>query len=376
MRVLMVSNYFSGHGGGIELVAGNLVRSLQNAGLDLRWAAFSSGLQEEDRASALALTGSNIIEDKSGIPFPVLSLSSVLKLRREIRQADLVHVHDCIYESSRIAAYEALRLGKPALVTQHIGHLPYKGLLHKSLYALANAFLTRPLLSRATKVIFISENVRAFFRSSFKQDREPALIFNGLDIGRFNALRSQKEARRLLKLADEKPIALFVGRFVEKKGLARIRQLATLRHDVLWVLAGKGNEDPAHWNLPNVRILGHLPQASLPLWFQAADLFTLLSVGEGFPLVIQEALGCGCPCFVSDEIATACPSIQGHVVRANPTFSDLKERLDEALALRAGGEVRRQERAQHFAQLWNWDSCARAYLKLYNAIQGERYLSK
>ena len=51
----------------------------------------------------------------------------------------------------------------------------------------------------------------------------------------------------------------------------------------------------------------NLSQAELPPLYQAADLLVLPSVGEGFPLVVQEAMACGTPALVGDETAAGCP---------------------------------------------------------------------
>ena len=49
---------------------------------------------------------------------------------------------------------------------------------------------------------------------------------------------------------------LFVGRFVEKKGLAVLRALAQARGDLTFLLAGSGPIRPECWGLANVHVLG------------------------------------------------------------------------------------------------------------------------
>jgi glycosyltransferase involved in cell wall biosynthesis len=71
------------------------------------------------------------------------------------------------------------------------------------------------------------------------------------------------------------------------------------------VLAGWGNIDPAQWGLRNVFVRRGLDQASLAPLYRASNVFVLPSTGEGFPLVLQEALACGLPSVCSAETAQA-----------------------------------------------------------------------
>jgi glycosyltransferase involved in cell wall biosynthesis len=100
-------------------------------------------------------------------------------------------------------------------------------------------------------------------------------------------------------------VFLFVGRFVEKKGLPVLRRLAERIPDVTWLFAGWGSLDPRQWNLPNVRVFSSLTWDVLKTVYHAADLLVLPSVGEGLPLVIQEAMACGTPALVSTETVRA-----------------------------------------------------------------------
>jgi glycosyltransferase involved in cell wall biosynthesis len=88
---------------------------------------------------------------------------------------------------------------------------------------------------------------------------------------------------------------LFVGRYVEKKGLNVLREIATLRPNLEFILAGSGPLRPENWGLKNVRDVGPQPQNVLADLYRWADVLLLPSVGEGFPLVIQEAMTCGLP---------------------------------------------------------------------------------
>src|SRR4029453_13710967 len=111
--------------------------------------------------------------------------------------------------------------------------------------------------------------------------------------------------RAKLELAESQIVFIFVGRFVEKKGIQIVRHLAVRFPDITWLLVGWGPEDPARWHLKNVRVVGKRTSPDIAELYQAADLLVLPSVGEGFPLVVQESMSCGTPVAISTETAAA-----------------------------------------------------------------------
>src|SRR4029450_11417888 len=60
---------------------------------------------------------------------------------------------------------------------------------------------------------------------------------------------------------------------------------------------------------PRVTVLGHVPDDALPALYQAADVFTLPSLHEGFGLPVLEAMACGTPVVTSN--VSALPGVAG-----------------------------------------------------------------
>lgn len=116
------------------------------------------------------------------------------------------------------------------------------------------------------------------------------------------ALRA--EVRRELDLPEEAPVILFVGPFARNKGLD---DLLNAMARVLWrkreahmVLVGDGEMLPACRAQAHslgiesaLRFLGVRDDVSRLM--AAADVFTLPSLGEGFPLAVAEAMAAGLP---------------------------------------------------------------------------------
>jgi glycosyltransferase involved in cell wall biosynthesis len=254
------------------------------------------------------------------------------------------------------------------LVTQHIGEVPYRNPLLRTAQRMANRVLGARVLGGADQVVFESESVRRYF-SHFVRFRRPAmLVENGVDTDRFRPASQEERSalRSTLGVPVNAPLLLFLGRFVEKKGLQVLRALTQRLPQVHWLFAGWGPLDPATWGRANVTVM-HSP-ASIVELYQAADLLVLPSVGEGFPLSVQEAMACGTPALVGAETASGSPHASA-VLLAEPTGSaDTAERwasrLQALLASPQALQALRPQSAQFAREHWSWDRCAARYAEL------------
>jgi glycosyltransferase involved in cell wall biosynthesis len=348
MRIALVTHYFPAHRGGVELVAAELARRLaRDHGAEIEWHA-SDCDPPPDIPGVRAVPGAscNLAERRLGFPYPLWSPAALARLARAVRAADAVHLHDCLYLPNLVAFAAARRAGRPVIVTQHVGMVPYRNPLLRGLLAAAYRVIGRRVLGAATRVVFVSDAVKGFFEKFVTFKAPPLLIENGVDTGVFQP--SGEPGKHSL---------LFVGRFVEKKGLALLRDLAQRMPDTQWVLAGWGPLDPESWALPNVRVVRGRPSHELVPLYQGASLLVLPSVGEGFPLVVQEAMACGTPAMVSEETAAGAPRARELLI-AEPLDA---ERWEARLrALLASGELAAlRPRVAAFARShWSWARCA------------------
>lgn len=73
------------------------------------------------------------------------------------------------------------------------------------------------------------------------------------------------------------------------------------------------------WALPNVRVLGQVPQSELAKGYRASHLFVFPSVNEGLARVLFEAMACGLPVVATDRSgADDCitQGVEGNIVPA------------------------------------------------------------
>jgi len=372
MRIALVTHYYPAHRGGVELVAGEIARALAAShGAEIAWHA-------SDCDPAPAIPGvrcvpsraCNAVERRLGVPYPLWSPRALLLAGRAARAADALHLHDCLYLPN-LFAYAAARLaGRPVLVTQHVGMVPYRSALLRALLWTAYRVLGRIVLGGATQVVFVSHSVRRYFEGFVRFRSPPLVVANGVDTTVYRPVDElhRRALRAELGVPEGVPLLLFVGRFVEKKGLPVLRELAARLPGARWIFAGWGALDPQRWALPNVAVVRDRSGAQLAPLYQAADLLVLPSVGEGFPLVVQEAMACGTPALVGAETAAGCPDA-AQVLLAEPAegvdvVARWERRLRELTGERSALSALRAPVAAYAAANWSWERCAARYAQL------------
>jgi glycosyltransferase involved in cell wall biosynthesis len=372
MKILLVTHYYSTHAGGIEIVAGALA-SLLGASHDVIWLA-----SDCDRAPAhtggsirfVPMRSDNTLERLTGLPFPVWGPRSLARVWEETRNSDIVYLHDFAYFGNWAAFVCAVLLNKPVFITQHVGFIPYRSRTLRVALRIMHATIGRVMLGAAGQVVFVSRVVQEYYAGFVHFRRPPLVIANGVDTATFVPAPAGGRERAVASLALDasRPVLLFVGRFVEKKGLHILEALAKRMRDVSWVFAGWGPIDPRQWNAPNVHVFDTRRGAGLVPLYQAADLLVLPSVGEGLPLVLQESMSCGTPAVVGEDTARAVDGPPGVVFGCHVGGPGTVEGW-EALLRRILADPHALSKLQHtvaeFARArWSWDVCAARYAGL------------
>jgi glycosyltransferase involved in cell wall biosynthesis len=305
----------------------------------------------------------NLAERRFGFPYPFPGPVSAARLAALARRADVLHVHDCLYVASAVAIAAARSAGRPVLLTQHVAEVPYPSALLRGLQAGAYGTLGRAILAGADQVVFVGERVRRSF-AGWRFRRPPRVIENGIDTALFRPAGAgeRRTLKRRLGL-EGAPLLLFVGRFVQKKGVGLLRSVAAAEPGWNWLFVGRaGDHDPATWNLANVRVRAPVPQAELRDLYAAADLLVLPSRGEGFPVAVQEAMACGTPALVSGETAGGLEGGGDLLLQSEPEACAVLARLRESLP--ALGARLRTRVAAFASERWSVERAAHEYERL------------
>ena len=206
--------------------------------------------------------------------------------------------------------------------------LPVVVQVHGSDVKLLDQFPTRrrrtaEALTGADGVIAVSRDLRDRVVGLGVPADRVTVIYDGVDPQVFHP-GDQTSARAAANLPGgwpAAPVLLFVGNLVAVKGIdVLLRALASLDSQARLVVVGAGPERDPLARLAGelgvadrVTFLGSLPQAVLPDWYRAADLFVLPSRSEGVPNVLLEASACGTP-WVATRVG-GIPEMPGHASR-------------------------------------------------------------
>lgn len=290
------------HAGGLELVVQNLVEGLRERDHEVRWLASADPLPPGTDGHLIRVAAFKRMEELLHVPLPFWGAAGYRELAAQIRWAEVVHAHDCLYPSSAAALLLARRFGKPFVLTQHIATVPY-GMPLDAIQALAYRTLGRAIIEGASRVVAYSAHVPPYFRSLGV--RKPIQIVPlGFD-DRFHAsVRDQRDAlRQKFRIGTEGPVVLFAGRLVPKKGVADVvaAQRVLAQRGYKLVVAGDGALAHLLESTPNIVHIKSVRYAEMHELYGLADVLFLPSRGEGLPLTLQEALLCGLPAVVSQD---------------------------------------------------------------------------
>ena len=280
---------------------------------------------------------------------------------------DLIDAH-YVYPDGFAAIQLGKKLGVPVVITARgsdihlFSQLPY----------------IRPLLCEALNEargsIAVSNALKQGIVELGISSEKVTVIRNGINREIFYP-RDRATSQQRLGLDANARVILTVASLTPNKGLDRLIDALSLvvrqhTNAKLYVI-GEGPERAAlesritrHHLTSHVLLIGSRPQAELPDWYSAADLFCLASHREGCPNVVIEAMACGTPIIATDvggisELVTS--QAYGCLIPPRQSIvEDLAASISEAL----NNNWNRNEIAS-YGGARSWDNVARELIELY-----------
>ena len=368
LRVVVITNFMPPHPGGIETMAALLCDGLAEAGHSVRWVASAEPAPPGRDALATRLYAWNPLEARLHVPLPLWGPRALARLTAEVRAADVVHVHECVNVTSWDAIAVAKALGKPVVLTQHVGFVPYGGALDR-VQRLAYHTVGRFALGRVDARVAVSPHVAAWFAAQGIVAPFD-LVPNARDERLYRPATPEARAAAQATLGNPERVVLFAARLVPKKGVDTVVAAwpEVARRNPGWrlVVAGTGPLAERFAGLPATRILGQQPQSAMPALFAGADVYWLPSRGEGFPLTVQEAMLSDVPVVVSDD-----PSFLANLHGA-PGATILAPGDDVPRALEAAVRTPRDGHVAAWAAArWAREAMVRRYVEIYERVLGK-----
>lgn len=189
------------------------------------------------------------------------------------------------------------------------------------------------------KIIAISQMVVDDFISRYKiKAGDVSLIYNGIDLGKFNpGVRAQYrgDLRKKLNVADGEVLFLFLSYTLRKKGIFPLIEAAAIlneKHKGKFKIVVVGKE-PGQSIRNKIDAYGlaksvifHGPTKNPLLYFANADVFVLPTYYDTCSLVTIEAMACALPVITSEYNGAAGiidSGVDGHVVSHPPEPEEL-----------------------------------------------------
>ena len=308
MHILIVAHHYPPHISGIGNVAYKQAEQLakKNAQVTVLTTNCSdkAGVTEHKAGYVIQrLRALNIFEDKMDAPFPLFSPTIFWHAYKHVKKSDIIHIHDVFYMSSQIVGIMAILQRKPFYITQHVGLVDHPSKLVMTVQKVVYQTFGKLLFKRSNGIIVYNANVKEFITSLGIKTPKIIQNYNGIDTQYFSPYSRDKinELKEKYNFPTTKPIVLFVGRLVPKKGFDLV--FKSKSEEYLTLIVGNGRV-PVHMkNNKDVVFFGPATQAQLLDLYRLSDVFVLPAVGEVFTLVMQEAMACGLPTITTNDNA-------------------------------------------------------------------------
>ena len=376
LRTLQLGNdWFDERPGGLNRMYQELIRHLPSAGIDVDGLVVGSeqvDISTAGTVSAFAPANRPIYERLIRVRKAALRLI-------EAKNPDLLATHFALYA---IPLVDRLR-SFPTVVHFHGPWAVEAGVEGGSGFTSGvQAAIERGVYSRGARIIVLSQ---AFAHEVTHRYRVPEEIVRvvpgGIDSTRFNDELSRTEARERLGWPTDRPIVLSVRRQMRRMGLENlvdaVQLVAARVPEMLLMLVGSG---PITGELKkrieerglsqNVRQLGRLPDADLPLAYRAADMSVVPTQAlEGFGMITLESLASGTPALVTPVggLPEILQLFSPECVFPGTTAEDIALVLGEALSgarcLPSGEECRRYAASQ-----FSWPIIAGRIANIYREV--------
>lgn len=182
---------------------------------------------------------------------------------------------------------------------QNVYDFPRKPKLHRSILNYILSFCSDALVACSNTV------ASDMIRYDKVNPHKIKVIYNGLNINKFNSAYTKNEARKLLNLPSDEIIIGSVGRLDKQKGHHYLIEAAAILGNYTIAIAGDG---PLREELKNqvarlntrVLFMGMMMPEEVPIFMRALDIFCFPSLWEGFGIAIAEAMAAGLPVVAAD----------------------------------------------------------------------------
>lgn len=365
MKVAILSN----SKGGVFSYTVNLVQGLTRKGCDITVFFFNQS-KEARRLTDSGHINFKYLTTSSFIP----NLGTLIDLIFQDRP-DIIHINFASF--GLLAIFKKFVFKIPFIYTLHGLPQPWlnPSLTDKIKYTVESLLLPF-VASRASAIVTISNYVKDTLKTKYGLDSK--VIYNGINASRLKPI-DKKRSKNQLGYTETDFVALFVGKLSPYKDpltlVEAINKVIKMDKNFHLMMIGTGDlymeaaREIERLSLSSrVKLLGHVSEEELELCYDAADLFVLPSLNEGFGIVLLEAMASGLPIITSDS--GACSEVTGNagILFNQGDCLDLAEKIME---LSRNEELLRKLSNEGLkrVQSFSLDATTNKYWNLYRKIR-------
>jgi glycosyltransferase involved in cell wall biosynthesis len=232
------------------------------------------------------------------------------------------------------------------------------------------------VLKYANAMILVSNKQKEFISKTFPQYSDKLVVIpNGYD-STFFFPRNTNECRSILKIPMNKKVIFNISNLIDIKGhkylIEAIGNVVKTRSDIYCIIAGKGylletlEQQIKDSKLDDyIKLVGWIPDDEIPIYINTSDFFVLPSLGEGNPIVMFEAIGCGRP-FIGTKVG-GIPEIivsEDYGLLCEPASSEELEKIIMS-ALSKNWDI---FKIREYAESFTWRNIAKATKCVYEKL--------
>lgn len=327
MKLLFISEVYTPWQGGAIVAIRNLMRQLVDDGNEV---AIITG----EKRNRWRLWGTRVEFDQEcgvtvyripAVPYPFNSMSTMTVpdfagLRRivEKEKPDCIHIFSPVGMAEKILLSYAKKLSIPVVVTNHImpENFTYNVNLHRRMQKFVDKLIYNDLIKFCNKANYVTAPTKTaihlLLAHGLKTKHEA--ITNGVDTLFFHPGKANQEVSEKFNLDKQNQYILYIGRLDGEKRVDLLIQampaIVSRIPNAKLLIAGKGIKREFLEHLvtklklkATVRFLGKVTEEEKRGLLQTATLFTIASPSELQCISGLEALSCGLPVVVADQMA-------------------------------------------------------------------------
>lgn len=323
---------------------------------------------------------SNSLKTKFLIDTPY---SLPLKIRKEIKKYDIIHIHEHRHSLAIAASHYASKNNIPYVIQAHGSVLPF--FQKEKLKEIFDKLWGFKILKNASKVFALTNVEKEQYLKMGVEEKRIEIVPLGIDIEEYSKLPSKGNFREKYNISEDDKLLLFIGRIHKIKGLdllvnsldvLNIEYIKKNVENLKLAIIGPDNGFLAELKKviadldleENIIITGPLFNKDKIEAIVDCDIFIMPSQYESFTTSGLEAMACGKPLILTknNHIHTWVDSNTG--LSAEYDKNDLADKIQKLLADEKLMEKFGKNGLKEIKENYNWDSIEKKIDLIYREL--------